>query len=119
MKKQTTGEWMEMFERLGIWYAPVNEYHAVLEDEQVKYNRNILTMHHPVAGDVRVVGHANQYDGENIKIRKLPPKLGESTCKLKRYGYSDETLKEYKVQGIVNGKIKGEGQWTIQINCSW
>lgn len=67
----------------------------MLEDEQVKYNRNILTMHHPEAGDVRVVGHANKYDGKNIGIRKLPPKLGESTCEiLKRYGYSDETLKE-------------------------
>ena len=103
MKKRTTEEWMELFESLGIWYAPVNEYDAVLEDEQVKYNRNILTMHHPEAGDVRVVGHANKYDGKNIGIRKLPPKLGESTCEiLKRYGYSDETLKEYKEKGIVN-----------------
>ena len=103
MKKRTTEEWMELFESLGIWYAPVNEYDAVLEDEQVKYNRNILTMHHPEAGDVRVVGHANKYDGKNIGIRKLPPKLGESTCEiLRRYGYSDETLKEYKEKGIVN-----------------
>ena len=82
MKKRTTEEWMELFESLGIWYAPVNEYDAVLEDEQVKYNRNILTMHHPEAGDVRVVGHANKYDGKNIGIRKLPPKLGESTCEI-------------------------------------
>lgn len=60
-------------------------------------------MHHPVAGDVRVVGHANKYDGKNIEIRKLPPKLGESTQEiLKKLGYSEETIKKYKENGIVN-----------------
>ena len=77
--KKTTAEWMKIFDEQGIWYAPVNDYDTMLEDPQVKYNNNILTMHHPVAGDVRVVGHANKYDGKNIEIRKLPPKLGEST----------------------------------------
>ncbi len=103
MKKKTTAEWMKIFDEQGIWYAPVNDYDTMLEDPQVKYNNNILTMHHPVAGDVRVVGHANKYDGKNIEIRKLPPKLGESTQEiLKKLGYSEETIKEYKNNGIVN-----------------
>jgi putative phage-type endonuclease len=45
-----------------IWYSPVNEYDDVLENEQIKHNQSILTMKHPVAGEVRVVGHANKYD---------------------------------------------------------
>ena len=59
-------------------------------------------MHHPVAGDVRVVGHANRYDGENIKIRKLPPKLGESTkILMERLGYNEETIRRYREHGII------------------
>ena len=102
MTKKTTGEWKKIFEENGIWYAPVNNYQEVLEDEQVRYNDNILTMHHPVAGDVRVVGHANRYDGENIKIRKLPPKLGESTKILMEHlGYNEETIRRYREHGII------------------
>ncbi len=104
MKKKTTAEWIRIFEENGIWYAPVNGYDEVLEDEQVKYNNNILTMHHPVAGDVRVVGHANRYDGKNIEIRKLPPELGESTEKLlRRLGYEEDEIRRYKEAGIVRG----------------
>ena len=105
MKKKTTEEWIQLFEENDIWYAQVNEYDDVLKDPQVKYNNNILTIHHPVAGDVRVVGHANKYDGKNIEIRKLPPELGESTQTiLRKLGYSEEIIDEYKKNGIVNWK---------------
>lgn len=103
MKKKKNEEWIYLFDMHGIWYAPVNDYSSVLEDSQVKYNNNILTMHHPKAGDVKVVGHANRYDGKNIEIRKLPPKLGESTkVILRKLGYSEEQIQQYKEQGIVN-----------------
>lgn len=105
MRKKTTAEWRAIFDENDIWYAPVNKYEDVLEDEQVRYNDNILTMHHPAAGDVRVVGHANRYDGKNIEIRKLPPELGESTeILLRKAGYDEETIRQYKEQGIVRGK---------------
>lgn len=105
MKKKTTAQWREIFDQNDIWYAPVNGYDEMLEDEQVKYNDNILTMHHPVVGDVRVVGHANRYDGRNIAIRKLPPELGESTeILLRKLGYEEETIRQYKAEGIVKGR---------------
>lgn len=66
MKKKTTKEWTEIFENREIWYSPVNEYDDVLENEQIKHNQSILTMKHPVAGEVRVVGHANKYDKKTI-----------------------------------------------------
>ena len=105
MKKKTTKEWKKLFDDNDIWYAPVNTYEEVLEDEQVRYNNNILTMKHPVAGDVRVVGHANRYDGENIAIRKLPPELGESTKSLMEHlGYDEETIRKYQEKGIITVK---------------
>lgn len=105
MKKKTTEEWKRLFDDNDIWYAPVNSYADVLEDEQVRYNNNILTMHHPAAGDVRVVGHANRYDGENIAIRKLPPELGESTRSLMEHlGYDNDTISRYQEEGIITVK---------------
>lgn len=105
MQKKTTEEWKKLFDENDIWYAPVNSYEEVLEDEQVRYNDNILTMHHPVAGDVRVVGHANRYDGKNIEIRKLPPELGESTRGLLEHlGYDAKTIRQYQENGVITVK---------------
>lgn len=102
IKKKTTKEWVSIFEENNVWYAPVNEYDDVLKDEQVEYNHNILTMHHPKAGNVRVVGHANRYDGENIAIRKLPPELGESTLSiLRKLGYKDDEIKDFRQRGLI------------------
>ena len=102
MRKKTTAEWIDIFEQNNIWYAPVNDYDEVIKDEQVIYNNNILTMHHPKAGDVKVIGHANHYDGKNIEIRKLPPELGESTSKiLQDAGYDEATINKYIKNGII------------------
>lgn len=102
MLKRTTSEWTEIFEELGIWYAPVNEYDDVLRDEQVVYNQSFMTMEHPVAGKITVLGHANRYDGKPVALRRLPPELGEHTFELlKECGYSEDKIKKLAEQGIV------------------
>lgn len=102
MEKKTNEEWIKIFEDKGIWYSKVNEYEDVLKDEQVEYNHAILTMNHPVAGEVRVVGHANKYDGKTIDIRKLPPELGEHTIELLlASGYSEEEIKRLADDKII------------------
>jgi crotonobetainyl-CoA:carnitine CoA-transferase CaiB-like acyl-CoA transferase len=100
--KRTTKEWEELFEAEGQWYAPVNEYEDVLKDEQVIYNDPFITMRHPVAGEVRVLGHANRYDGKTLPLRRLPPDLGEHTAELLReVGYSAEDISQMGKKGKV------------------
>lgn len=100
MKKKTTEEWIEIFEERNIWYAPVNEYDDVLRDEQVIYNQPFLTMEHPTAGTVRVLGHANQYDGKTVELRRLPPELGENTRELlAECGYTESRISKLIEEG--------------------
>ena len=98
-------------EELGIWYAPVNEYEDVVKDEQVVYNQCFMTMNHPVAGEVKVLGHANRYDGQPVPLRRLPPELGENTIELlKEAGYSDSQIQEMMKQGKAVSPEKKAGQ---------
>lgn len=125
--KRTTNEWELIFEELGIWYAPVNEYEDVVKDEQVVYNQCFMTMNHPVAGEVKVLGHANRYDGQPVPLRRLPPELGENTIELlKEAGYSDSQIQEMMKQGKAvspekAGQIKqdkAEGEFDYEEDCS-
>jgi len=99
MRKKTTEEWIGIFGALGIWHTPVNEYDDVVNDAQVIHNQYVMTMEHPVAGTVKVLGHANRYDGAPLPLRKLPPELGDATRDLMREcGFTDEEMDRYKGQ---------------------
>ena len=108
LKKKSTKQWQTIFEHENIWYAPVNEYEQVLQDEQVLYNHAILTMQHPVAGEVKVVGHANRYDGKCAELRRLPPELGQHTEEvLREVGYTGEELAALEKEQIVYANKMG------------
>lgn len=109
MQQKTTADWASIFEARGIWYSPVNEYEDVLKDEQVAYNHAILTMEHPVAGEVKVVGHANKYDGKTLEVRRLPPELGEHTAELlSAAGYTGAEIEALAGEGVVFTGPHGE-----------
>ena len=108
LKKKSTKQWQTIFEHENIWYAPANEYEQVLQDEQVQYNHAILTMQHPVAGEVKVVGHANRYDGKCAELRRLPPELGQHTEEvLREVGYTGEELAALEKEQIVYANKMG------------
>ena len=103
--KRPTAEWKKLFDELGIWNAPVNDYPQVLEDEQVKYNEIVTEIDHPVAGKVKLVNHANRYNGKPPAIRRLPPELGEHSGEvLRECGYDDAKVAEMLNKGVIAGK---------------
>lgn len=45
-------------------------------DEQVIFNETFITMNHPVAGEVKVLGHANRYDGKPLAAAQAATRFG-------------------------------------------
>jgi crotonobetainyl-CoA:carnitine CoA-transferase CaiB-like acyl-CoA transferase len=102
MLKKTTAEWMSIFTEHGIWHAPVNDYSDVEWDPQVRWNRVIMNIDHPVAGNVRLLSHPVRYDGDVPPVRYNPPQLGEHTEQiLAEHGYSDVDIKQFITNGVV------------------
>lgn len=102
MKKKTTAQWTEVFENMkDMWFAPVNEYHEVMEDEQILHNQPFVELE----GNGRHLcglGHANYYDGGRPPVRCLPPAFGQDTVRiLRQAGYTNKEIKELENEGII------------------
>ncbi|WP_295580035.1 CaiB/BaiF CoA-transferase family protein [uncultured Oscillibacter sp.] len=102
LKKKTTDEWCRLFTQQGIWHIKPYTYQDIENDPQVQWNKSILTLHHPVAGDVRVLNHPIKYDGESTPLRRNPPAKGADTREvLSQLGYTDQAVEELRRQGVL------------------
>ena len=75
----TTAAWLETLRAADVWCAPVQTFAEVEADPQVAHNEMIRTMHHPLVGDIRMVGPALQLSATPATVRTPPPLLGEHT----------------------------------------
>lgn len=97
IKKQTTEYWIEKLQEAGFWCAKVNRYDEVVKDPQVVHSNIIQTIHHPKAGDIRVIACPITLSETPAEIRKSPPVLGEDNESiLKELGYTEEHIQEFK-----------------------
>jgi crotonobetainyl-CoA:carnitine CoA-transferase CaiB-like acyl-CoA transferase len=99
---KTTGEWEEIFGRLGMWCARVRSYAEVEADPQVAFNETIVEYDDPVAGKVRLLSHPVRYDGKAPEMTRRPPALGEHTIEvLAELGYGNDHIEALQRNGAV------------------
>jgi crotonobetainyl-CoA:carnitine CoA-transferase CaiB-like acyl-CoA transferase len=75
----------ELVERLiaaDVLTAPINDVEDVVRDPQVRHNRMIVSLEHPVLGKLDVTGVPIRFYGTPCSVVKHPPMQGEHTREL-------------------------------------
>jgi CoA:oxalate CoA-transferase len=79
MKTRTTQKWIEELEKAGIPCGPVNNIAQAASDPQIAAREMITTVHHPEAGEFKVVNTPLRFSRTPCKVERVSPELGEDT----------------------------------------
>ena len=77
--QNTTEYWLERLEAQDLLCAPLRSLGEALEDPQTDINDMLLTIDHPVLGDITLVGSPVHLSAAPVSVDRMPPRLGEHT----------------------------------------
>ncbi len=99
---QPAQHWLSMFRPLGIPCGPINHLDEILNDPHIQARGMVQAMHHPVAGDIRVLGNPMHLSATPVSYRLAPPTLGQHTDEILRaLGYDDEAVAGLREAGVI------------------
>jgi crotonobetainyl-CoA:carnitine CoA-transferase CaiB-like acyl-CoA transferase len=76
---KTTAEWIAVLEAHDMICAPVQDYEALLADEQALTNEYIVDVDHPLAGRMQAVGFPWKFSETPASAAPAAPELGQHT----------------------------------------
>jgi crotonobetainyl-CoA:carnitine CoA-transferase CaiB-like acyl-CoA transferase len=79
IQTDTVAAWEELLGTAGVAVGPVNRMDQVFHDPQVVHSQQVVTMTHPTAGEIQMVGPAVDYSLTPAQVMTSPPRLGEHT----------------------------------------
>lgn len=98
---KTTAEWLEVLNEQGIWCGPVNTFDEVFSDPQIEHNGLVVTMEHPKAGEVKLIGFPAHFSETPATYRSAAPLVGEHNEEvLKSLGYEEAEVRRLEEDGV-------------------
>lgn len=101
LEKKTYAEASEALDKYKLWYAPVNDFDDLKDDEQVKA-ANVFD-HIEIGSEVAtLVNHPIRYDGKVPSRKRYPLEVGQDTSDiLREVGFTSEQINKYAADGII------------------
>jgi crotonobetainyl-CoA:carnitine CoA-transferase CaiB-like acyl-CoA transferase len=84
LRTHSVAHWEQRLQEAGVAVAPVNDMARVFADPQVVHSGQVVSVPHPTAGDVRLVGPAVAFSNTPAEVRLPPPLLGQHTDEVLR-----------------------------------
>ena len=106
VKQKTRHEWIHLLEAAGVPCGPINTLGDVFDNPQVIARDMCITLPHPSAGEVRLVGNPIKMSATPAQYGAPPPLLGQHTDLILRdvLHYSPEKIAELKNLGIITNQ---------------
>ena len=102
-RERPAAHWLELFADAGIPSGAINTVPQILSDPHVAAREMVVTVPHPTAGSVRVVGVPYKLSRTPAAVERHPPLLGEHTDEIlrERLGLSPAQVAELREQGAL------------------
>lgn len=103
VKRKSRQEWIALLEDAGVPCGPINRLDDVFNDPQVKARGMQITLPHPTAGSVKLVGSPMKLSATPPDYQSPPPLLGQHTDQILKsvLEYDDEQLSQLRQRGII------------------
>jgi len=97
------GRWLDRLQQAGVPAGKIKSVGEALESEQLRARGAIVSLAHPVAGPMRMVGPPIRLHGTPGEAAGPAPLLGEHTEEIlgKLCGYSGEAIARLRADGVV------------------
>ncbi len=103
-------QWVDRFNAVGMFAAPVQDYADVAADPQVLANKYVHEVPRPGHPPVRMTGVGMAIDGEPVTVQRLAPQLGEHTeAVLLEAGFTWDDIAALRADGVV-GPVKRDSK---------
>jgi crotonobetainyl-CoA:carnitine CoA-transferase CaiB-like acyl-CoA transferase len=80
---KTKGEWLDLLRAHEVPCSPVNLFEEVFDDPQVKHNRMLFTLVHPVFGAYEVANNPIRMSHSTTAPHAYAPRLGEHNSEIR------------------------------------
>ena len=99
---RSSEEWLPLLREANIPCGPVNTVDQALSLAHTKAREMVVTMSHPTAGEVPLVGSPLKLSRTPVAMRRHPPLLGEHTDEvLQEIGYGPGDIARLHAEGCV------------------
>jgi crotonobetainyl-CoA:carnitine CoA-transferase CaiB-like acyl-CoA transferase len=101
--QQTSTEWIDQLEKVGVPCGPINTLEQVFDDPQVKARRMRIELPHRYAETVSLVGSPMKFSDTPVVHKQGPPVLGEHSNEVlgDLLGLGEEDIRNLHEAGIV------------------
>jgi len=106
---KTTAWWLEILNENKVWCGPVNTFEEVFTDPQVEHNGLVVTMEHPKAGELKLIGFPATFSETPATYRSAAPLVGEHNEEvLRSLGYDEAGIRRLEEEGVTGACERAE-----------
>ena len=100
--KHSTAHWLEAFEKAGVPAGPVLSITEMHADPQALAREMIVSTDHPLAGEVKTIGHPVKFSETPGGVKRPAPLMGQHTAEvLREIGYSESEIVAMAAAGVI------------------